>query len=104
VFSDLLQHDEHVGSRCLDNPKVVRRIVAKRGVSHHDPYRKMETGERLELLEKGLLQFPRNVIEEIVMTGRREDHGCSGGAFLYDLETQKKWIADRLATCTIIKK
>lgn len=102
VFSDYMQYDEHVGSRCLDNPKVVRRLVAQRGLSaQRNPYVRMKFSERAELLEEGLLQFPRTVVEEIILTGQdsaKGGRGAGGGAFLYDLEKQQVWLQDRKAS------
>jgi len=96
VFCDRLTYDEHVRTRCLDNPRVVRRVVAGRGMDEHYPYIRLTNDERMELLEKELLRFPQTVKEDRLLRGK--EIPAKGGEFLYDPEKRRGWLDARAAS------
>lgn len=57
-------YKEHVLTRCVSNSTVLRRKVVDRERFERNPYVRFTPQERLELLEKELLQFPQRLKED----------------------------------------
>ena len=64
MFCNGSVYQEHVRSRCVSNSTVLRRKVIDRERLERNPYVRITPHERLELLEKELLQFPQRLEED----------------------------------------